>query len=149
THVGPYYQEVSYGQQLLNISVACTSTPVPAGCSGKTDANGWLQSASPTPTGCDYNSIASLADAVATAAGYDTSVTSTKFVYYVLPSIGACGWAGLAYVGWGHAWSNGYNALSVYGHEIGHNFGLWHAGNLTCTGQSIGPNCVGSYSSHE
>ena len=47
THVGPYYQEVSYGQQLLNITVAC-STTVLAGCAGRTDANGWLQSTSPT-----------------------------------------------------------------------------------------------------
>src|SRR6202163_3082657 len=141
THVGPYYQEVSYGQQSLNISVACTTIPVPAGCSGKTDANGWLQSTSPTPTGCGFDSMGNLADAVATAAGYDTSVTNTKFVYYVLPSIGACGWAGLAYVGYGHAWSNGYNALWVYGHELGHNFGLWHAGSLTCSGQVIGGSC--------
>jgi Bacterial Ig-like domain (group 3) len=149
THVGPYYQEVSYSQQLLNISVACTSTPLPAGCSGKTDANGWLQSTSPTPADCGFDSMGSLADAVATAAGYDTSVTNTKFVYYVLPSIPACGWAGLAYVGYGQAWSNGYNALWVYGHELGHNFGLWHSGSLTCPGQSIGPNCVGNYAVNE
>jgi hypothetical protein len=141
THVGPYYQEVSYGQQSLNISVACTTIPVPAGCSGKTDANGWLQSTSPTPTGCGFDSMGTLADAVATAAGYDTSVTNTKFVYYVLPSIPACGWAGLAYVGYGHAWSNGYNALWVYGHELGHNFGLWHSGSVRCSGQALGGSC--------
>jgi Bacterial Ig-like domain (group 3) len=141
THVGPYYQEVSYGQQLLNISVACTSTPVPAGCSGKTDANGWLQSTSPTPTGCGFDSMGSLADAVATAAGYDTSVTNTKFVYYVLPSIPACQWAGLAYIGYGHAWSNGYNALWVYGHELGHNFGLLHADSTDCHPQFVGAGC--------
>jgi hypothetical protein len=41
TRVAPYYQEVSYGQQLLNITVGTTT--VFAGCAGRTDANGWLQ----------------------------------------------------------------------------------------------------------
>jgi hypothetical protein len=141
TKVAPYYAEVSYGKQLLNISVACMTAPVAAGCAGKTDANGWLQSTSPTPVNCDFNTMGSLADTAAAAAGYDKTVTQNKFVYYVLPSIGACGWAGLAYVGYGHAWSNGYNALWVYGHELGHNFGLWHAGSLRCTGQVIGGTC--------
>src|SRR5450755_37913 len=45
THVAPYYSETSYGQQLLNITTACTSTPVPAGCASRIDANGWLISA--------------------------------------------------------------------------------------------------------
>src|SRR5438105_4507730 len=143
THVGPYYQEVSYGQQLLNVTVAC-STTVLSGCAGRTDANGWLQSTSPTPAGCGFDSMGTLADAVATAAGYDTSVTNTKFVYYVLPSIPACGWAGLAYVGYGHAWSNGYNALWVYGHELGHNFGLSHSGSVRCSGQALGGSCGAS-----
>src|SRR2546421_10261189 len=118
THVAPYYQEVSYGQQLLNVSVACTTTPVPAGCSGQTDANGWLQSTSPTPTACDFDSMGTLADAVASAAGYDTSVTNHKFVYDLLTTIPGGGCAGLAYVGGGHAWTNGKNALWLYGHEL-------------------------------
>jgi hypothetical protein len=136
--VAPYYQEVSYGQQLLNISVACATAPVPAGCAGKTDVAGWLKSSLPTPTSCDFTMMGTLADGAATAAGYDISVTPHKFVYYVLPSIGACGWAGLAYVGWGHAWSNGVNALWVYGHELGHNFGLWHAGSVSCGAKVLG-----------
>ena len=140
THVAPYYQEVSYGKQLLTINVACNTSPL-AGCSGKTDANGWLQSSSATPANCDFTTMGSLADAAATAAGYNTSVTGTQFIYYVLPSIPSCGWAGLAYVGWGHAWSNGVNALWVYGHELGHNFGLWHSGSLSCPGQVIGGTC--------
>jgi hypothetical protein len=142
THVATYYQEVSYGQQLLNITVACTTT-APAGCAGRTNANGWLQSTSATPAGCDYTTMGNLADAVAQAAGYDTSVTSTKFVYYVIPSMG-CGWAGLAYVGWGHAWSQNVNALWVYGHELGHNFGLWHAGSVGCGAQVLGGSCSAS-----
>ncbi len=142
THVAPYYQEVSYGQQLLNITVACTTTVLP-GCAGKTDANGWLQSSSPLPAGCDFTTMGNLADAVAQSAGYDTSVTATKFVYYLIPNAG-CGWAGLAYVGWGHAWSQDVNALWVYGHELGHNFGLWHAGSVGCGAQVLGGSCGAS-----
>jgi hypothetical protein len=84
--------------------------------------------------------MAMAADAAATAAGYVLS--NYKNRYYVLPSIGACGWAGLAYIGYPYqAWSNGYNALWVYGHELGHNFTLWHAGSLSCSGQVIGGGC--------
>ncbi|HKW81285.1 MAG TPA: Ig-like domain repeat protein, partial [Casimicrobiaceae bacterium] len=56
--------------------------------------------------------------------------------FYVFPQLGSCGWAGLAYVSFGLAYSNGYNTLGVYGHELGHNFGLLHAGSLRCAGQA-------------
>ena len=56
----------------------------------------------------------------------------------------------LAYIGYPYqSWGNGYYQRWVSRHELGHNFTLWHAGNLTCPGQSIGPNCVGAYSSNE
>ena len=126
TNVGPYYQEVSYGQQLLNITVA-------------TSGGGWLNAGVPTPANCDWVTAGNLADAAATAAGYSISAYQNR--YYVMTSNGACGWAGLAYVGFGRAWSNGYNALWVYGHELGHNFGLWHSGSLSCSGQVIGGSC--------
>jgi hypothetical protein len=120
--------------------VACTTT-VLSGCVGRTDANGWLQSASPTPAACDFTTMSNLAIAAASAAGYDTSITSTKFVYVVLPGGSGCGWAGLAYVGYGLAYSANVNALWVYGHELGHNFGLWHAGSVGCGAQVLGGGC--------
>ena len=124
TKVMPYYQEVSYGQQLLSVTVA--------------NKNGsWLNAGVATPS-CDYTTIGNLADAAATAAGYN--INSYQNRYYVMPSIG-CGWAGLAYVGWGRAWSNGVNALWVYGHELGHNFGLYHAGSVNCGSQVLGGSC--------
>ncbi len=124
TKVMPYYQEVSYGQQLLSVTVA--------------NKNGsWLNAGVVTPS-CDYTTIGNLADAAATAAGYN--INSYQNRYYVMPSIG-CGWAGLAYVGWGRAWSNGVNALWVYGHELGHNFGLYHAGSVNCGSQVLGGSC--------
>jgi Bacterial Ig-like domain (group 3)/Domain of unknown function (DUF4214)/Gametolysin peptidase M11 len=125
TKVAPYYQEVSYGQQLLNITVA-------------NSGGNWLNAGAATPGGCDFTTIGTLADAAATAAGYNVNNYPNR--YYVMPSIG-CGWAGLAYVGWGRAWSNGVNALWVYGHELGHNFGLWHAGSVSCGAQVLGGSC--------
>jgi len=123
--VANYYQEVSYGQQLLNVTV----TP-------------WMLSASAAPASCDYTAIGAAGDAAATAAGYTPSSYQNRF--YVFPFRGDCGWAGLAYVGYGQAWSNGYNQLGVYGHELGHNFGLLHAASLYCPGQVIGGSCSSS-----
>lgn len=114
--VANYYQEVSYGRQLLNVTV----TP-------------WLVAQIYTPATCDYTSIANAANSAASAAGYNLSSYVNKF--YVMPRVSACGWAGLAYVGSPYqSWSNGYNSGQVYTHELGHNFGLYHAGSVSCLG---------------
>ena len=134
-----YYNEVSYGQQALNVTVACQTTK-PAGCAGNTSSGGWLRSSSATPASCDYTTMASLADAAATAAGYTIANYTNRF--YVLPSATGCGWAGLAYVGYPYqAWSDGYNALWVYGHELGHNFTLYHAGSVSCGSLVLSVGC--------
>jgi hypothetical protein len=147
TKVAPFYQEQSFGQQLLSVTVACyTSTP--SGCAAHTSSGGWLLSTSPTPASCNWSSVGTLADAAATAAGYNLANYKNRF--YIMPSNSACGWAGLAYIGSPYqAWGNGYYQLWVSGHELGHNFILWHAGSLYCPGTSIGPGCVGNYSVNE
>ncbi len=38
-------------------------------------------------------------------------------------------------------WINGRNQTSAYGHELGHNFGLLHAGSLRCSAGVIGGTC--------
>jgi hypothetical protein len=118
--VANYYNEVSFGQEQLNITV----TP------------SWLQSGIAPPATCDYSTIGTKADA-AYAAAFPADKTVYQNRFYVFSHLNACGWAGLAYVGFGLAYSNGYNTLGVYGHELGHNFGLLHAGRLTCPGFSI------------
>ena len=124
--VANYYQEASYGKQLLNVTV----TP-------------WLLSATAAPASCDYTAIGNAGDAAATAAGYNLASYQNRF--YVFPNRSDCGWLGAAYVGSPRiAWSNGYNQLSVYGHELGHNFGLLHAASLYCAGQVIGGSCSSS-----
>ncbi|HVR94710.1 MAG TPA: hypothetical protein VHI75_12805, partial [Casimicrobiaceae bacterium] len=121
--VANYYNEVSYGQQLLNVTVT-----------------NWLPAGAATPASCGWSTAGNLANTAATAAGYNLANYTNTF--YVMPHNAACGWAGLAYVGFPYtAWSNGYNQLGVYGHELGHNFTLLHAGSLGCTGQVIGGSC--------
>ncbi len=142
--VAKYYSEVSYGQQALNVTVACLTTS--AGCTAGTYPGGWLKALDPTTKTpiatprdtkgnlvCDYNAIHMAADTAATNAGINVASYSNR--YYVFPYLSTCGWSGLAYVGYGEAYSNGYNTLGVYGHELGHNFGLLHAGSLRCAGQ--------------
>jgi hypothetical protein len=138
--VAAYYNEVSYGQQQLNVTVACATAPSPSGCGAHTAAGGWLLTNSATPANCDFTTIGNLADQAATAAGYNLANYQNRF--YVMPNL-SCGWAGLAYIGYPYqAWSNAVNALWVYGHELGHNFTLWHAGSLNCAApQALGGSC--------
>jgi Bacterial Ig-like domain (group 3) len=121
--VANYFQEVSFGQRLLNITV----TP-------------WLVAQMNTSTSCDYTSIANAANAAATKAGYNLGSYTNK--YYVMPHNSACGWMGLAYLGSPYlAWSNGYNSVQVYTHELGHNFTLDHAGTVNCGTQVLASGC--------
>jgi len=150
TRVAPFVVETSFGQQQLNITVACSSASMLPGCTTNQNTlpGGWLngRAATPAPSSgdCGWAHMGTLADAAATAAGYNLGSYDNK--YYVLPGNSGCGWAGLAYVGIGLAWSANANGLWVYGHELGHNFGLWHAGNVDCGTQVIGSGCgVGEY----
>ncbi len=124
--VANYYNEVSYGQQQLNVTV----TP------------GWLSMNLAKPSTCDFSSIGTAADAAATAAGFNPS--NYGFVVYLFTGSSqggpGCGWSGLAYVGFPHqSWIDGSNSFvtEVVGHEMGHNFGLLHAGSLNCGGTTI------------
>jgi hypothetical protein len=122
--VANYYNEVSYGQQQLNVTV----TP-------------WVNMSIASP-GCNYTNITNASDAAATAAGFTPS--SYNFVVYLFSYQSSCGWAGLAYVGFPHkSWINGTGSFNtkVIAHEMGHNFGLLHAGSLNCGAVTIGGSC--------
>jgi hypothetical protein len=93
---------------------------------------GWFTIASSYTT-CDYNTIASQAKQAATAAGY--TLSNYNRLVYVFPA-NACTWWGLGTIGGSpsQAWVNskwGFT-LPVIGHEMGHNFGLYHSHSMDC-----------------
>ena len=94
-------------------------------------------------TVCDYATLASQAKAAAQAAGVNLSAY-TRYVY-AFPQ-NACPWWGLGSVGGqpSQAWINGSLALKVVSHEMGHNFGLYHAHSLDCGTTVLGTNCTTS-----
>ncbi len=124
--VANFYSDASYGQQQLAVTV--TSTWVTMNLAAT----------------CSYTNIAPAAETAAAALSPTYNASNYNFVVYVFPSQ-SCGWAGLAYVGNPHkAFINGTNSFNTktVGHEMGHNFGLLHAGSLSCgSGASIGGNC--------
>ena len=123
--VANFYNEASYGQRPLNVTV--TSSWVTMNLAGT----------------CSYTSIAPAANAAALALSSTYNASNYNFVVYLFPGQ-SCGWAGLAYVGSPHqAFINGTGSFntSIVAHEMGHNFGLLHAGSLNCAGASIGGSC--------
>lgn len=111
--VSHHYQESSFGQTWF-----------------KGQAFGWYTIAM-SKTVCDYTKLASLADAQAKLAGVNLDAFQRHV--YMFPT-NSCQWLGLGYIGGGNtqAWINGTMTLQVVGHELGHNYGLYHAHSLDC-----------------
>jgi hypothetical protein len=103
------------------------------------DVYGWF-TIPMSSTVCDYYTLATYAKNAAAAAGANLA-TYTRYVY-AFPR-NACGWWGLGMVGGSpsQAWINGSFQLAVVGHEMGHNFGLYHSHALECGATTIGTTC--------
>ena len=123
-----YYNEVSYGQQLLS------------GVTADNGSGGFLLANVAKPATCDINAIATAAENAATARGYNVASYTGRL--YVFNNVGGCGWSGLAYVGWARAYSNNTTNLLVISHELGHNYGLYHAASLDCGTNPVGGACT-------
>jgi hypothetical protein len=110
------------------------------------DVAGWFTLPLLSTGTCDTNGILTNAQTLAKAAGINLAAYSR--ILYVFPAISSCAWAGLGYIGggptWGIVWINGYPTQQVMAHELGHNFGLYHAHSRTCTGGPLGSPCTTS-----
>jgi hypothetical protein len=103
------------------------------------DVVGWITIPLST-SACDIFTLASQAQAAASAAGVDLAAY-TRYVYLYS---NACAGAGVATVGGSpsEAWINGTLDLGVLGHELGHNLGLYHSHAMDCGTTTLGPTCT-------
>lgn len=118
-----FYREASYGQTWL---------------SG--DVFGWY-TIPVSSTTCDTAAIATYAQQAAAAAG--ANLASYDHLVYAFPQ-NACAWQGRGSVGGApsQAWVNEWFELGIVGHELGHNFGLYHSRSMDCGPVSIGSSCT-------
>jgi len=118
-----FYREASYGQTWLT-----------------GDVYGWY-TIPVSSTTCDTTAIATYAQDAAVAAG--ASLSSYDHFVYAFPQ-NACTWQGRGSVGGtpSQAWVNEWFELGIVGHELGHNFGLYHSRSMDCGAVSVGGTCT-------
>ena len=123
TTTNDFYREASYGQTWLT-----------------GDVYGWYTIPVSSST-CDTTAIATYAQQAAAGAG--ANLSAYDHYVYAFPQ-NACAWQGRGSVGGvpSQAWVNEWFELGIVGHELGHNFGLYHSRSMDCGAASIGTTCI-------
>lgn len=121
--INDFYREASYGQTWLT-----------------GDVYGWYTIPLSFNT-CDTTAIANYAQQAAAGAG--ANLAAYDHLVFTFPQ-NACTWQGRGSVGGSpsQAWINEWFELGIVGHELGHNFGLYHSRSMDCGDVSIGSNCT-------
>jgi hypothetical protein len=102
------------------------------------DTYGWFTL--PINSGdCAGTQISAKAQQAATNAGINPN--SYDKVMYFFPTMPACSYGGRGTIGGRETWINGYLNTGTMAHELGHNFGLYHARALECGTVVLGTNC--------
>lgn len=83
----------------------------------------------------DTDGLLNDARAAATAAGYPRLPNSLDVVAFT--SVPGWSWAGLGFIGQSGSWLNGSLGLGTLAHEVGHNYGLYHANFYQAANETI------------
>jgi hypothetical protein len=126
-----FYEEESYGQISLTGKLRADG-----------DVFGWYRLNAQT-AGCPYQEWVKKADEAAAAGGVE--LNGYQNLIYMFPHQSSCFWSGLAGVSGGGviaggaegALINGNPGVQTISHELGHTFGLLHAGSWTCTAGGV------------
>jgi M6 family metalloprotease-like protein/uncharacterized repeat protein (TIGR01451 family) len=112
------------------------------------DATGWYTTTFKSTDQCDsiYINLLNAAKTLAKSGGFDSSLYDRLVI--VFPRSSNCGWLGLGWIGggkaYGQTWINGTPTQQVMGHELGHNFSLYHSHSQTCSSGPVGGTCTNS-----
>ncbi|HLM61664.1 MAG TPA: hypothetical protein VK308_12735, partial [Pyrinomonadaceae bacterium] len=88
---------------------------------------------------CGGSQTATYARQAAINAGINVSAYN-KFMY-VYPQMSGCNYSGRGTIGGNEVWLNGSLSQWTVAHELGHNYGLYHARALECGSAVLGNNC--------
>lgn len=124
--IDDYYQQISFGKS----AIEGIENPSEGDVFGP-----YTIPLSNASCGSNYNTWMNSAKTMATNNGH--SMTGYNTVILAFPSVSGCGGLAWSYVGGGSVWLNGAYSYWTMTHELGHSFGLYHAGTLTCTRNSV------------